>query len=70
MKICSEIFEEREQTCERCGKYIVEAKWHNFSHNNGRETETKCMDKNNIELLCFSCHHEKDFGTKTGEWLN
>ena len=69
--VCYEVWEERGKMCEDCGRYIREPKWHNFHHLNGRETEEKCMDKENIVLVCFK-HHATREGKDVSncEWLD
>ncbi len=52
-----EIWNNRVHNCEVCGKYIAEAKAHNFSHikPKGLYPELK-FDPLNIRLECFECH--------------
>lgn len=60
-----EIWNEREHKCVECGKYLAEAKAHNFSHIKSKWSRPDLrLDKNNIEILCFRCHFKKD------HWLN
>ena len=70
--VCFEIWEEREHKCEDCGKPLIEARWHNFAHIDGRRTPEKCLDKNNIKLKCFKCHAQNDgkLIVKNAEWLD
>lgn len=68
-KICLEIWEERERTCEDCGAYIYEPKYHNFNHTEGRTKNF--LNKNCIQLLCFVCHSKYEgIKVKNGEWVN
>lgn len=68
-KVCTEIYEERNKQCEKCGTYIYELKYHNINHKSGRRKNF--LNKNELELLCFTCH-SKHHGieVKNGEWLN
>lgn len=70
--VIAKIWEERPHECVKCGKYLHEAKWHNFDHIKGRRTEQLCLDPNNIQILCYACHHAKTFKTtpKNAEWLD
>jgi len=72
-KVCAEIWEERPHQCEDCGRYLHEARWHNFAHGKkGRRSEKDCLDKCNIKLKCFKCHAENDEGlkVKNSDWLD
>lgn len=58
------IWEEREHYCQHCGKYLgEEPKSFYFSHIKGKGAYPELrLDPNNIELLCYECHHNWDFG--------
>lgn len=51
---------ERLHECCVCGKYIYEAKAHNFDHIIPKSRgEQYRLDENNIQIVCFWCHFEK-----------
>lgn len=61
-----EIWKERPHVCVKCGKKLgPEPLAVYFSHKKSRGSHPELkMDKNNIELLCYNCHHEWDFGER------
>ena len=65
-----EVWEERLHKCEKCWKILKEAKAHNFSHikSKGKYPELR-LCKENIEILCFSCHFEFTTWLKY-KWIN
>ena len=71
-KFCLEIYKSRNKTCELCGRYLPTLRYHNIAHTEGRRTEEKCLDPNNVRLLCYKCHSEQDHGlsVKNSEWLD
>lgn len=78
-QVCKEIWQTREHKCEDCGCPIGEwdmelgenvPKYYNFDHIDGRETEEKCFDKDNIKLRCFKDHANKGHGqNEQSTWL-
>lgn len=58
------IWEERSHYCQHCGMYLgEEPKSFYFSHIKGKGAYPELrLDPNNIELLCYECHHKWDFG--------
>ncbi len=58
-----EVWNEREHVCEDCGKFLKEAKAHNFDHIIPKSKwEEYRLNKNNIKLICFACHFTKTNG--------
>ena len=65
-EVFKHIWEEREHFCTNCGEGLPEPpKAYYFAHviRKGKDN-SKRLDKNNIMLHCFKCHHELDNGTK------
>lgn len=57
------IWEEREHICNNCLMPLGdEMRAHYFSHNRSKKVYSEGrLDKNCITILCFICHHCKDF---------
>lgn len=63
-KMFEEIWEERPHICTECNKPLGdEPRVHYFSHikPKGKYPELR-LKKTNIDILCFDCHYERDFG--------
>lgn len=59
-----EIWEERPHVCKNCGRHLGnEPRAHYFSHihSKGAHPELR-LKKSNVDLLCYDCHHDRDFG--------
>ena len=67
-KICMEIWEERGEKCEKCGRELLSPRWHNFNHTAGRTIHF--LGKDTIELLCFKCHCKYGGIKETSTWLD
>lgn len=67
-KVCAEIIEERQHTCEDCGVYIREASYHNFHHTKDRRENF--LNKDTIKLFCFRCHSKAEGINEKSTWLN
>lgn len=61
-----EIWSERLHYCSNCSKYLgEEPRSFYFAHLKPKSTHPELrLDKNNISLMCLSCHTEFDAGTK------
>ncbi len=55
-------------TCQHCKRLIVKDKWivdHIVEINEKNKNDNEILyNKNNLELLCISCHNKKTFGSK------
>lgn len=60
-RVCAEIWKERNQSCEKCGKYLYEPYYYNFHHTAGRTKNL--LNKDTILLLCPE-HHDAEHGIK------
>ena len=67
-KICAEIYEERNRSCEGCGVYITEIRYHNFHHEKDRRENF--LNKDTIKLFCFVCHSKAEGINEKSTWLN
>ena len=57
------IWEEKPHYCENCKTFLgSEPKVHFFSHIKPKSTHPELrLEKSNIQVLCFECHHARDF---------
>lgn len=66
LELFKEIWAERPHKCVKCGKDLGdELKPVYFSHKKSKGAFPELrLDKTNIELLCFNCHHKYEFGSR------
>ena len=66
LEIFEEIWKEREHLCVNCGRYLgEELNICFFSHIKPKSIYPELrLNKDNIELNCFDCHFEHEFGIK------
>jgi hypothetical protein len=69
------IWETRPHVCALCGRILREPRAHNFSHRKHRGMggkNRKADTEENIDLLCYACHYERDHGVRphNADWLD